>query len=45
VFAFTNVMHFLANEFAGLRRFRLAAALVATGASQRFFLRHNTSAN
>jgi len=41
VFPFANMMHLFADEFAGLRRRRLAFALVTAGAFQCFFFGHD----
>jgi hypothetical protein len=38
--AFADVVHFLAYEFAGLRRRRFAGTLVLTSSSDRFFFGH-----
>src|SRR5258706_8019249 len=40
VLAFTDVVHFLADELARLRRWRLAGALVCASAFDRFLLGH-----
>jgi len=40
VLAFTDVVYFFADEFAGLRRGRFSLLLVAFGAFARFFFRH-----
>src|SRR5262245_10619793 len=43
VFAFSDVVHLLAHELAGLRRARFPLFLVPFGAFQRFLLRHVAS--
>jgi hypothetical protein len=45
VLAFANVMNFLANEFSRLCGWRLAFALIAAGAFERFLLGHEDLPN